>query len=274
MYMKTLSILLISLFFSLGTFSQVSENQARISELKQSIEKVAANSEYRLAGEYQSELRIREEIEKALDNGDIHLAGRLQAKLERKEYLVPTTSKYKPPTHLEKAERRRTYFFVDVITMGYNNYYSEFTYFDGLSYYTPIERVNSFTVGYNIGQHFYFGPPKNGLRFGLSMNYIGLSAMRFGAFVSGANYNLFRPGVVINKFFNEDIGIDFSVHFGTTLLDSGSSTAPNNIYALSFSPHVKFWYKNLTVGLQYNYASMIYYNATLNNLNFTVGACF
>lgn len=270
--MKTLSIILISLFFSFGAFSQVSENQARISELKQSIEKAAANSEYTLAGEMQEELKTREEIEKALENGDIHLAGRLQTKLEYKEQLPPAL-KRKPITHLEKAEFRRTYFFFDLISMGYNNYYSELTLFDGLSYYTPTERVNSFTLGFQVGHNFYFGSPKNGLRFGLSVNYFGISAMRFREIVSGANINFLRPGVVINKFFNDDTGIDFSVHFGTTFLDYGSSKAPNNIYALSLSPHLKFWYRKVTVGLQYNFAKMVYYDATLNNLNLTFGVC-
>lgn len=270
--MKTLSILLISVFFSLCTYSQVSKNQERISELNQSISEAAAKSDYARAAELQEELRTREAIEKAIEDGDIHLAGRLQTKLENKDQ-EPVTSKQKPRTHLEKASFRTAYFFIDVIAMGYNNYYSEFNAFEGLSYYTPTERVNSMTIGFQIGQHYYFKPPKDGLRFGLSLNFLGISAMRFGETVMGANINLLRPGVVINKFFNDDSGVDFSVHFGTTILDYGSSKAPQNKYALSFSPHIKFWFQKLAVGLQYNFATMVYHDATLNNLNFTIGVC-
>ncbi len=270
--MKTISIILISLFFSLGGYSQVSKNQARISELNQSISEAASRSDYTRAAELQEELRTREAIEKAIEDGDLHLAGRLQAKLEHKEQQ-PLTSKQKPRTHLEKASFRTAYFFVDLIALGHNSYYSELTLFDGLSYYTPTERVNSMTIGLQVGQHYYFNPPKNGLRFGLSMNFIGISAMRFGETVMGANFNLLRPGVVINKFFNDETGVDFSVHFGTSILDFGSSKAPNNIYALSFSPHVKVWFQKLAVGLQYNFATMLYNDATLNNINFTIGVC-
>jgi len=269
--MKIIFILFICTFFSLCISGQESQNQLRIKEVTELMNKAVEKSNYKLAAEFQEELKIRQSIEQAIKDHDIHLAGRLQAQLEKKETRAIISSR--PVTHLEKAALRRGYIFIDVTSIGFNNYTSTFTMFDGVSYYTPTETINSYTLGFQFGQHFYFSPPKNNLRFGLSINYFGVMGMRMGTTISGANFNLFRPGLIVNKFFNDNMGLDFSMHFGASFLDYGSSKVPNQNFALSFSPHFKLWYQKINVGLQYNFAKMVYHNATLNNFNLTFGVC-
>jgi len=264
---KGLIIVMSCLMAFIGS-AQISNNQQQILELEKKIEQHASKSEFKQAAELQEELKLRSDLEDAIANDDIHRAARIQKRIEGTDQISVVSKR--PVTFFEKASVRNAHFFIDLISIGVNNYSA--TYMLGNQSTMHKEDVSSLTFGIQIGQHFFFNPPTIGKpRFGLSFNYIGVSGMRFAPSTTGANVNLLRPGMIMNTFLTENAGIDLVMHVGASVLDQGYTNGPQNRYALSFSPHIKFWMTKVNLGIQYNFARMVYNDASLHTIGLTFG---
>lgn len=259
--------LVTTLMFCLATaflFAQQVNNEERIAQLPALIEKAAEQGNFEEAGKLQRELRIREDMREAVLQKNYERAGELQRELEGKPQLESTkattsTTQTNSSTRSSRREfnpRKNFMFYVDFSPVGVSMFTHKAYLYDwqtGVSYTSTITN-SQYAFNVKIGNRFYFGEAEGKkLRVGIDMNYISLNMSLidlFDAPFPDLTVSIVRPGVVLNGFITENMGIDFQFNAG---IMHSATQYEGFASGLSFNPHVKYWYKKISAGIDYNF---------------------
>jgi hypothetical protein len=248
-------------------FAQQVNNEERIAQLPALIEKAAEQGDFDEAGKLQRELRIREDMREAVLQKNYERAGELQRELDgrpapdQKVNQTTVTTVQTTPVNQSSSRdfdpRKKFMLYVDFSPLGlslfsYNTY--EYDWQTGLSY--PVAETRArFSLNLKLGNRFYFSKAEGRkLRVGIDVNYLSLNIAPSLAELPNLTFSLVRPGVVLNSFLTEDMGIDFQFNGG--LMTSFSDYIGFAQPGFSLNPQVKYWYKKLSVGLEYNFGLM------------------
>jgi hypothetical protein len=259
-----LRIALLSFFMVvlLPGIAQELTNEQRIAELPALIEQAAAKSNYEDAGKLQRELRIREDLREAVLQKNFERAAELQRELEGKPQPQPQVaieSTPPPPTvtvnrpsKIEFDPRKKFMLYLDFSPVGLSLFTYDTYVYDQNGFASTILTTRSrFALNFKIGNRFYFGRAEGKkLRVGIDANYLSLNIAPSLDELPSLTFSLVRPGVVLNSFITDDLGIDFQFNAG--LMTSFSDYIGFSMAGASFNPQVKFWYKKLSAGIDYN----------------------
>jgi len=261
MYKYILTVLL--LVFMQPAFGQQVNNEKRIAELPQLIERAAAENNFEEAGKLQKELRIREDMQEAVLQKNYERAAELQRQLDGKTVNdetiragsetpspVVVSASLRPPTF---DPRKKFMLYVDFSPIGISLFgYTDYMYDWQTGFSYPVSVTESrYALNFKIGNRFYFGRAEGRkLRVGIDVNYLSLNIAPSIGSLPNLTFSLVRPGVVLNSFITEDLGIDFQFNAG--LMTSFSDYIGFSMAGVSFNPQVKFWYKKISAGIEYN----------------------
>lgn len=286
--MKLFLIVLSCVFITSIAQSQEVSNKQRLAELPELIEQEAAKENYELAGKLQQELEIRENLEIAIKDKDYKKAAQLREDLNNLEKKPSTTeSTSSRPTPSEK-KNENVVFYADFTVAGMNMYTYDYTTYvetyDENGYYigstTTTQRKSDLMYGLNvkIGSKFYFGPGTKNLRVGIDANYLslnlGIHSGDYGGIIPNLNLSIARPGVVLTLLVKENMGFDIQLNSGLVMLISEYNDTPLPIIGYSINPQIKYWYKNIGVGLEYNFGDFIDENIRYHHFGLSFGLRF
>lgn len=270
--MKLFLIALLCACFTTISYSQEVSNKQRLAELPELIEKEAAKENFEVAAKLQKELEIRENLEVAIKDKDYKKAAQLREELNNldKEPAKTPTASNSPRVPTPSKSNKNSIFYVDFTLAGMSMYsyehttytpmYDEFGYYIGTIENDETRRDLMYSINIKLGSKFYFGPGDKKFRVGLDVNYLSLNLGINNANSSGVipnlNLSLARPGAFCTLFFNEQMGLDFQVNGGLMLVLSQYNDTPLPMLGYSVNPQLKYWYKNIGVGLEYNFGSL------------------
>ncbi len=287
--MKLFLIVLSCVFFTSLAYSQEVSNKQRLAELPELIEQEAAKENYELAGKLQQELEIREKLEVAIKDKDYKKAAQLREELndlEKTPSASESTSAPRPTPSKKKNEN--VVFYADFTVAGMNMYsydyttytemYDENGYFIGSSTNTERRRDLMYGLNIKIGSKFYFGPGEKKFRVGLDANYLslnlGINSGDYGGIIPNLNLSIARPGVVLTFLLKENMGFDVQLNSGLVMLISEYNDTPFPIVGYSINPQIKYWYKNIGVGLEYNFGDFPNENIRYQHFGLSFGLRF
>jgi len=268
--MKLFLITLSCVFFTSILFSQEVSNKQRLAELPELIEKEAAKENYELAGKLQQELEIRENLEVAIKEKDYKKAAQLREDLNNLEKKPSQTQGTPSPSPRPvNSKNKNAVFYADFTLAGMNMYsyndvffdymYDENGYYIGMSENTVRQTDLMYAINIKLGSKFYIGSSENKFRVGIDANYLslnlGIHSDSYGV-IPNLNLSLARPGVVFTILLNENMGFDFQANGGLMLVLSEYNSSIFPMIGYSINPQVKYWYKNIGVGLEYNFGGL------------------
>jgi hypothetical protein len=262
--------LVTTLMFCLATaflFAQQVNNEERIAQLPALIEKAAEQGNFEEAGKLQRELRIREDMREAVLQKNYERAGELQRELDGKQTpdqkvnqataTTPQTTSGNQASSRDFDPRKKFMLYVDFSPLGLSLFtYNTYMYDWETGFSFPVTTTNArYSINFKLGNRFYFSQAEGKkLRVGIDVNYLSLNIAPSMNELPNLTFSLVRPGVVLNSFLTENMGIDFQFNAG--LMTSFSDYVGFARPGFSLNPQVKYWYKKLSVGLEYNFGLM------------------
>jgi hypothetical protein len=283
--MKHLIALLFCILFVNVSISQ-SPNDIRLEKLPELIEEAARSENYKQAAKLEKELAIRKKIQKAIEVEAYNKAGELQEDLSELEnsYLIKNDK-----TNLDEAEsenkndKDNVIYYMDFSVAGINMYDLTYNQFVDNSLQEFNESQDMYSINFKMGHKFYFGSGAHKFRVGVDINYVSLNAgLHTTEGYLSPNYALSgpSPGFVMTYHINDNMGLDLQLNTGFMVLFSEINQFSSNGLGGALLPQMRYWYKKLSIGLEYTYFDSNINNITpsgrisLNHLGLFVGMRF
>lgn len=262
------SLLIIFCVNSLHVTAQ-NANQKRIEELQIEIKNAADAGNFEKAAELKKEKETRLAIEEALKNQDFETADKLKSSLTKpaaqtnapKEEVKKQPQETVDKTPVSNAKPttsvlgKKVYFYADFSPAG-------------LAINTSSAPRLGYAVQVKIGNKFFFNSNESAFRIGLDVNWLSV----LPAFINGKlnmQVSGMKVGVAGGYAFTDDLGIDFNANFGPGVHSQLFNQSP--VLALVANPQVRFLYKKLSVGFDYQYFFGPTSTFSMNYIGLTIG---
>ncbi len=282
------------LFLFAITLSAQSSNADRLKSIDTEIAQAVEQGDYAKAAELKEEREIRKKIEAAIAAGDFELAASLRAQLDggdsaqtgtesqansgnngirrtennaRPEITKTDDSKQKPIKGRENGVANNGLILEFFVGVSNYQYYGDPYDYDPFADFEPTySEVSGPSIGFKLGNKFYFGKKSNPFRIGMSVNWLDLvvSLEEDG----GVSMGVVNPGIIAGWEFKKNVGMEVNYNFGFAGVFNAESSP-----GFGMTPQVKFRYKVLSVGFQSNIINGIDDNGG-SDLSFrSFGAC-
>ena len=271
--MKYLVLIILAVSISNFSWSQDKSNKQRLAELPELIESEAAKENYDEAAKLQKELEIREQLETALKDKDYKKAAQHREELNVLEKTPARSTNQSvqdnntPPPPVANPTKKNSFFYLDLTLAGMNIYaydqtvftdiFDENGYYIGSQETVTRQREIGYAINIKLGNKFYFGSPERSFRVGVDVNYasINIGFLRnSNSLLPNINFSIARPGIVLTYNLTPSMGLDFQFNGGLMFFISPEfNPNPVPVIGYSFNPQLKYWFKKIGVGLEYNF---------------------
>lgn len=258
------------------------QNKERIQQLDKALKTAVNTEDFETAALLKKEETIRKEMAVSFEKKDYERLAELKKELKNCACVVQSKAAQKTTTDVESTLSKSNQAFVEQQKKNKFRNKRFVAYFNFVPFAYIKSKVNKTVVhkfytnnsstsetvfqklandmeggGFRFGGVIYFNnmQPDQKIKVGLNIIFASLTAgMDFNNPGDGLIYlSLGCPGITINQYINRKSGINYSFNIGNTIL---TSTVPNTL-ALGMVGQISYWYKNFSVGLEYQFINSI-----------------
>jgi hypothetical protein len=267
----------LQIVFVLVTFSAISQtiptNDRRIDELPELIYSAKSQENYTEASLLTYELEYRQQFKQAIEEKDYSAAAHWQTELELLLGNSPMNNNNKPIRlpYKERYKDKNFYLNIDFSMLGYSHVKQYIPSWYGNE---PASENDVYGPAMNLKVSAkYFFWRKGSSRIGVDLSLISFQVINAFSTASASGHLIspLKPGVVYTYYVGENHGFDVQFNAGIAITNSSVNYSSATETGYLLSPHLRYWLKNVSLGVEYNFGEHFNNPGRYSNVSFTMG---